>query len=84
MITKKEMILTALVDRGVRGLNTEEAINLGSTCLHSDISSLVKLGLVILRKWETLPRKGGSTKRYMRYWLDAENAIKANKLINLW
>jgi hypothetical protein len=84
MITKKETILAALVERGEKGLNAEEAINIGSTCLNSDVSSLGNLGLVILRKWETIPRKQGGTKRYMRYWLDAENIIKANKLINLW
>ena len=84
MITKQEMILAALVKRGEQGLNAEEAINIGSTCLNSDISALGKLGLVILRKWEKLPRKRGGTKRYMRYWLDDENIVKANELINLW
>ena len=84
MITKQETILSALVLRGEKGINAEEAINIGSTCLNSDVSALGKLGLVVLRKWETLPRKQGGTKRYMRYWLDAENIIKANELINLW
>jgi len=84
MITKQETILSALVLLGEKGLNAEEAINIGSTCLNSDVSALGKLGLVISRKWETLPRKQGGTKRYMRYWLDAENIIKANELINLW
>ena len=84
MITKQETILAALVVRGEKGLNAEEAINIGSTCLNSDISALGKLGLKISRKWETLPRRQGGTKRYMRYWLDDENNIEANKLINLW
>jgi len=84
MKTKQETILTALVDRGIQGLNTEEAINIGSTCLHTDIATLGKLGLVISRKWEILPRKRGGTKRYKRYWLEDENCCKAKELINLW
>lgn len=84
MITKQEIILSALIERGEKGLNTEEAINIGSTCLNSDISALGKLGLVISRKWEKLPRKRGGTKRYMRYWLDDENIVEAKKLINFW
>lgn len=84
MKTKQETILTALVESGLQGLNTEEAINLGSTCLHTDIATLGKLGLVISRKWETLPRKRGGTKRYKRYWLTYENCRKAKKIIKLW
>ncbi|PWS53249.1 hypothetical protein [Pseudoalteromonas sp. meg-B1] len=84
MITKQEIILSALIERGEKGLNAEEAINIGSTCLNSDVSALGKLDLLILRKWEILPRKQGGTKRYMRYWLDEKNIIKANELINFW
>lgn len=84
MKTKKEIILTALVERGLQGLNAEEAINIGSTCLNTDISTFGKLGLKISRKWETLPRKRGGTKRYMRYWLDEESSWKAIEVINLW
>jgi hypothetical protein len=84
MITKKEVILTALVERGYLGLNAEEAIPLGSTCLNSDIAAFKKLGLIISRKMETLPRARGGTKSFMRYWLNDENRPKAEGIIGIW
>lgn len=85
MITKQEVILTALVERGYLGLNAEEAIPLGSTCLNSDVSAFKhKLGLIISRQMETLPRVRGGVKSYMRYWLSDENRPKAEEMISLW
>jgi hypothetical protein len=84
MITKQEVILTALLDRGYLGLNAEEAIPFGSTCLNSDVAAFKKLGLIISRKWETLPRARGGVKHYMRYWISEENKPKAEKIIGIW
>mgnify|MGYP003301977331 CR=1 FL=1 len=84
MITKQEAMLTALLERGYIGLNAEEAIPLGSTCLNSDVAAFKKLGVIISRKMETLPRPHGGVKRYMRYWLSDENRHKAEKIISIW
>jgi len=84
MITKQETILTALVERGHIGLNAEEAILLGSTCLNSDVAAFKKLGVIISRKMETLPRLRGGVKHYMRYWITDENRPKAEEVINIW
>mgnify|MGYP000070723110 FL=1 len=84
MITKQEAILTTLVERGYIGLNAEEAIPIGSTCLNSDVAAFKKLGVIISRKMETLPRSRGGVKHYMRYWITNENRPKAEKIINIW
>lgn len=81
LMTKKERLLKAFIERGALGLNAEEAFLLGTTCLHSDISSFKRDGLIFCRKRETLKRKQGGTKSYNRYWLSVDMIKVAKQVV---
>ncbi len=68
-------------------LNRFEAERHHDHCLHSTVATLESLGVVIGRKWETVPGLGGrATVRCKRYWLEAtvENLVIAKRLMGVW
>ncbi len=80
-MTKKERMLRIFIKLGVIGLNAEEAFPLGTTCLNSDVSKYKNEGIVFCRKRETIIRKRGGYKKYMRYWLSPDGIERAKRVV---
>jgi hypothetical protein len=81
--TTKQMAILSLFVGGAR-LNRFEAEAHHDHCLHSTVSALEGLGIVIARKWESVPCLGGQALcRCKRYWLDMtpENVAAARALL---
>lgn len=68
-------------------LNRFDAEHHHDHCLHSTVASLQALGLVIARRWESVPcLRGRAQVRCKRYWLDPapDNIATAHALLVAW
>ena len=95
---KKERTLSAFLDAGMTGLRQIEVASpfygyrLGrlsgtywSSCLSSDVSKLVKEGVVIDRRLDPYTNQSGNKSHFKRYRLQNRNAARqALKLLNLY
>jgi hypothetical protein len=83
--TKIEAILRILVSG--TSLNRFDAERHHDHCLHSTVSTVQDFGIVIDRRWETVPcLRGRSTVRCKRYWLNTspDNIAAARALLAIW
>lgn len=94
--SKKERVLTALLDAGTKGLSKLEVATpchgyemqyfsgrFWSSCLNSDISELDKLGIAIDRRNEPYTNEDGTRTLFKRYWLrDYAEAWRVVQLID--
>lgn len=94
--SKKERILTALLDAGMKGLMKLEVATpfhgyqmqhfsgqFWSSSLNSDVSALGKMGVAIDRRNEPYTSQDGTRSLFKRYWLqDHTEAWRAVDLIN--
>jgi len=77
---KWKRVLAALISG--RSFNRFEAEReLADHCLHSTVSGLQRNGLVIHRRYETVPGYMGCATEVCRYWLASESLEKARDLI---
>ncbi len=52
-------------------------------CLHSTVARIQSMGVIILRREETVPGFGGAPTRVMRYWLAPASRERAAELLGV-
>lgn len=77
---KWERVLAAFY-RGRNYNRFEAERQLNDHCLHTTVSSLQDMGLVIQRQFETVPGYRNIPTRVCRYWLDPESKEQAKRLL---
>lgn len=77
---KWERVLAAFY-RGRNYNRFEAELQLNDHCLHTTVSSLQDMGLVIQRQFETVPGYRNIPTRVCRYWLDPESKEQARRLL---
>lgn len=77
---KWERVLAAFY-RGQSFNRFEAERQLNDHCLHSTVSTLQDMGLVIERQFETVPGYRNIPTRVCRYWLHPESKERARKLL---
>lgn len=84
--TKLELCLKHLTERGAKGLNKLEALDLyGDTCLNTSISDLhIDYGIEFIKVRQPHRHRGGGKTSFTRYSIKPEYLAKARELLALF
>lgn len=79
--TKTKRVLVALMERSYNRF--EAARSLSDWCLHSTVSTIQSKGIIVLRKFETVPGFDNNPTSVKRYWIAEDQFDKAAKYLQL-
>jgi hypothetical protein len=80
-LTKTKRVLLALMNRSYNRF--EASRQLSDWCLHSTVATIQSKGIIVNRRFETVPGYEGIPTSVCRYWIDKDQHERAEKFLRL-